>query len=527
MDRLVAHCAVFAAFGAASPAPDSQAGAHAFRFFQGTIEIGNEVYRWTGSTLDATVDVPALGHRVVTRTRYDPTWSPIEYTAAVFQLATGEEIQNVRVSFGADSVSWVTTGQGANSGSRPLTNPRGVLQNLVFSHIEALLRRPAIGPNGSETIHVFLVDNGQPLDATVARTGSTGTLTIAGSNADFTVSPDGRLASFTNAAQALRVESVPAESVSAARPLAPTAAPPPPTGVVEEPFEWSNGPQRLAGTLTRPAGSAAVPVALIIAGSGPTDRDGNSPLGVKSDLYKKLAWALAARGVASVRYDKRGLGGSSATASAEPVTFDDFADDASAAAKALSADHRFAKVFLIGHSEGAGLATRAANRGAPVAGVVMMAGLGRGFRTVLHEQLARQLDAAQIAEFDRTMDAYLGDGPMPEVPAALRTLFPPSARRFVQTAVAIDPADEARRTPVPLLVVQGTTDIQVAVADAEKLRAARPSARVLIIPAANHLFVGVESTAPAAQATSYQDPTLPLVPELIPALIEFILGRTP
>jgi pimeloyl-ACP methyl ester carboxylesterase len=209
------------------------------------------------------------------------------------------------------------------------------------------------------------------------------------------------------------------------------------------------------------------------------------------------------------------------------VTFDDFADDASAGANLLAADTRFSKVFLIGHSEGAGLATRAANRGARVAGVVMLSGLGRGFRTVLREQLGRPLDAGQMAEFERIMDAYLASGPMPEPPDHLRALFPPSARRFVQTAVTIDPADEAHRTPVPLVVVQGATDIQATVADAEQLGAARPDARVVVIAKANHLFVHAETADPAAQAASYTDPKLPLARELVPALVGFIRRLAP
>jgi pimeloyl-ACP methyl ester carboxylesterase len=527
MPLLVQHCVV-AAFGVINlVSSEPQPGWKGFRILQGSNDIGNEVFRWTEATLDATVDVTALGRRVVTRTTYDEKWEPIEYTARVFQLAGGQEIQAVRVTFGPDSVGWVTTGLGANTGSLPLASPRGVMQNLVFSHIEALLRRPAIRAGGSETIHTFLVDNGQVLDAVVARAAATATLTIGGSKVDLELSPDGDLRSGTNAAQALRLEPAPAESLSASRPLTRPTEAAVPAGVLEEPFEWSNGQQRLAGTLARPAqATGSVPVAVIIAGSGPTDRDGNSVLGVRTDLYKKVAWALAAEGIASVRYDKRGLGGSAVTPGSPLVGFDDFADDASAGATALARDRRFSRVILIGHSEGAGLATRAANRGAPVAGVVMLSGLGRGFRTVLREQLARQFDAAQLAQFEQIMDAYLGDGPMPVPPEHLRALFPPSARRFVQTAVTIDPADEARRTPVPLLVVQGGTDIQVTVADAERLRAVRPDARVVVIPKANHLFVHAETADLASQAASYTDPKLPVVVELIPALVDFINRAT-
>jgi pimeloyl-ACP methyl ester carboxylesterase len=503
---------------------DCQAQTGAFRVLQGGREIANEIYRWSGTTLEATADVGAVGRRLVARTVYDDRFEPVEYVLHVYQIATGEELQGVRASFGADSVSWVTSGQNASAGSRPIARPRAVMQNLLFSHVDAMVRRPAIRAGGQETVHTFLVDNAQVLDLALARAGSQATLTIAGTAITVAVTPEGSMDSATVPSQTLVVQRAPAESVSASRPLEHRAAAPPPAGIVEEQFTWVNSQQRLAGTMTRPAAATGpVPVVLIIAGSGPTDRDGNNAMGLRTDTYKKLAWDLAARGIASVRYDKRGLGGSSVLASSSPVTFDDFADDAVAGARALAADRRFSRVVLIGHSEGAGLATRAANRGAPVAGVVMMAGLGRPFRAVLHEQLAGRMDAAGVAEFERLMDAYLGDGPMPEIRTELRVLFPPSARRFVQTAVAIDPAGEARRLRVPLLVLQGATDIQVRVADAEALRAARPDADVRIIPAANHLFVPAERADAAAQAATYTDPTLPLVPELVPAVVGFVM----
>jgi pimeloyl-ACP methyl ester carboxylesterase len=293
--------------------------------------------------------------------------------------------------------------------------------------------------------------------------------------------------------------------------------------VVEEPFAWQDGPQRLEGTLALPLHPAGrVPVALIIAGSGPTDRDGNSPLGVHSDVYRKLAWALAQRGIASVRYDKRGIGRSSFSGDPAAVSFGDFVDDAVAGARALSADRRLTKVVLVGHSEGALLAERAANLGAPVAGVVTMAGMGRPLATVLREQLARQLDSAQLAAYDRTVAAYLADGPMPVVDSSLRALLNPSVRRFLRTESVLDPAAEAHRLPVPLLVLQGATDIQVSVADAEALRAARPDAEVHVLVQTSHMFARAASRDPVAQAPGYTDPSAALVPELVPLIAGFV-----
>lgn len=131
---------------------DCQAQTGAFRVLQGGREIANEVYRWSGTTLEATADVGAVGRRLVARTVGDDRFEPLEYVLHVYQIATGEELQGVRATFGADSVSWVTSGQNANPGSRPIARPRTVMQNLLFSHVDAMVRRPAVRAGGQETV---------------------------------------------------------------------------------------------------------------------------------------------------------------------------------------------------------------------------------------------------------------------------------------------------------------------------------------------------------------------------------------
>jgi pimeloyl-ACP methyl ester carboxylesterase len=501
---------------------DLPAQSGAFRTTQNGREIVSESYRWTGRTLEATADVPILGHRVLTRATYDDAYQPLSYELRVLGLAGGEEQQVVRVTFG-DSVRWTVAGR-ANGGAKALPGPRAVMQNLVWSHLAAMLHQLPPGGDAALTLHTFLVDNATVLDLALMRRDGRVTASVAGTDIILVLSANGDIESATVPSQSLVVQRVPAESVSASRPLQVRAPAAPPAGVVEEPYAWTSGPQRLAGTLALPgAVSRPMPVVLIIAGSGPTDRDGNSPLGLRSDVYKKLAWALAARGIASVRYDKRGIGASTFMGDRSGVTFDDFTDDAVAGARALAADHRFSRVVLVGHSEGAELATHAANRGAPAAGVVMLAGMGRALGTLLREQVAPQLDSAQLAVFDRTLAAYLASGPMPEVPEELRIIFPPTARRFVQTESLLDPAAEARRVTVPVMVVQGATDIQVSVKDAEAIHAARPDAELHIVPEANHLFVHVATRDRAAQLVTYNDPSLPLVPELVPLVADFVL----
>jgi pimeloyl-ACP methyl ester carboxylesterase len=285
--------------------------------------------------------------------------------------------------------------------------------------------------------------------------------------------------------------------------------------------------------LTVPRGRTdPVPVAVIIAGSGPTDRNGNSHLGpgmvYRSNTLSQLAWRLGGQGIASLRYDKRVLPSSmgqidttreNALAEYQKyIEFDNFADDAAAATRSLAGDPRFSFVVLLGHSEGAGLAIRAANGGAPVRGVGLLAGLGRPFLTVLRSQLEVQFDGAAMVAYDSAMARFLrGDSTGP-VPRGLEPLFAPAHRSYMRTSSEYDPTAEVARLTVPVLIVQGTTDIQVSGEDARLLHQARPDATLVLIDGANHVFKPVRESSQAAQLPSYTDPTLAIVTELPDAI---------
>src|SRR6266853_5049547 len=174
-----------------------------------------------------------------------------------------------------------------------------------------------------------------------------------------------------------------------------------PSVAVESPYTIRSGALELGGTLTLPrGGTGRVPVVVIIAGSGPTDRNGNSLLGIRPNSYAQLAWRLAERGIASLRYDKRVLPATKGSVDITRLTLEDFAADARAAAESLARDARFSRVVLLGHSEGSALALIAARQGAPVAGVISVSGLGRPLGVVMREQLARQFDSVTLVRYD-------------------------------------------------------------------------------------------------------------------------------
>jgi alpha-beta hydrolase superfamily lysophospholipase len=279
----------------------------------------------------------------------------------------------------------------------------------------------------------------------------------------------------------------------------------------------------LYGTLTLPKASAAVPVALIIAGSGPTDRDGNSPmLPGKNDTYRLLAQALAAKGIASVRYDKRGIGASKAAAtSEEQLRFGNYVDDAAAWQKQLRADKRFSKILIAGHSEGSLIGMLSAER-APADAYVSLEGAGRRGSVVLLEQLKKQLPPDMYAQAAIVVTA-LQSGTTPSIPASwpqpLQALFRPSVQPYMISWFKYNPVLEIAKLTIPITIVQGTADVQTSVADADALKAAAPKATLLVVQGMNHLLRDYPDTSSMqAVMKGYEDPSLPIDPKVVGAI---------
>ena len=503
----------------------AQQGAHegAYVARVGGTVIAREHYRFANDTLNAQVDLVTQSMRLETRTAYDENRSPRSFHLAA-RGAGDTVLQELEATF-ADSARWsmMTSGGNRQGSATPLTPPFGVLQNLQFSHLAVVLQRYDRSRGGPQTLNLWLPQGAQSLPMTMQLAGDSGSVEVAGVTMRVTLDQTGWLRHASVPAQGLTVEwQALLEPVAKPTPGG-TADTLPSPEAVESPYAARSEDLTLAGTLTVPRGAAGpVPVALIVAGSGPTDRNGNSALGLKPNSYAQLAWRLAERGIASFRYDKRGLPASRGSINLAETTFDDFIDDVVAATRELAADRRFSRVVILGHSEGAGLALLAANRGAPVVGIGMLAGLGRPFGVVLREQLAAQFDSATMVRWDSGFARYLRGEDPGELPDALQVLVVPINRRFTQTAVRYDPVKEVHGAKVPVLIVQGETDLQITVGDAQALAAAQPAAKLVLIPGANHLFKRAASRERGSQAAQYLDPTLPLVPELVEAVVSWV-----
>jgi len=293
--------------------------------------------------------------------------------------------------------------------------------------------------------------------------------------------------------------------------------------VLQRPVSLDTGHGELYGSLLLPKSEQPVPVVLIISGSGPTDRDGNNPDGGRNDSLKRLAWVLAKHNIASVRYDKRGVAASlAATPDERNLTLDAYVADAVAWGQKLKADPRLGQLIVLGHSEGALIATLAAPQ-LDAAGVISISGTARPVDQILRQQLSYRLPPALMLRSNEVLDSLKAGKVDPDVPPALQVIFRPSVQPYLITLFREDPAAAFARLKMPALIIQGSNDIQVSVDDAKVLKAAKPDAQLALIEGMNHVMRIVPNDL-KRQLASYKDPQLPLAAELGSAIIGFIDG---
>ncbi len=265
------------------------------------------------------------------------------------------------------------------------------------------------------------------------------------------------------------------------------------------------------------------PVVLIVPGSGPTDRDGNSPAGVQANSYKLLADALIAEDIASVRIDKRGLFGSASAGDPNITSPQAYVDDIHAWIDAIKAERESKCVFLLGHSEGALLVSLAAAGRKDVCGLILVAGVGRPLGAVMRDQFTSNPANAPILDDAMRAISELEAGRTVDTTAmhpALARVFAPAVQPYLISMMSIDPVEAVRRAKQPTLVVQGTRDLQVSVEDARLLNKA-PKTKLRLVNDMNHVL----KEAPADRAgniATYMNPSLPLATDFVNQIEEFI-----
>jgi pimeloyl-ACP methyl ester carboxylesterase len=294
---------------------------------------------------------------------------------------------------------------------------------------------------------------------------------------------------------------------------APPASAPHPR-LLGETLELETPTGTLRGFLDLPTKPGPWPVVLIHAGSGPTDRDGNGP-SISTDNLKMLGRALAFEGIAAVRIDKRGVASSIfALTKEDEVRIDTYADDVRAWAKLLRQDKRFTKLGFIGHSEGSLIGMIVAND-VKFDAFVSLCGAGRPLQDILREQLKKNLSADLFKASDKIITELADGRTVKEIPKGLESLFRASVQPYLISEFKYDPAKLIADVSLPLLVVSGSTDIQVSAEDAKRLGEANQKAKVVTIKGMNHVLKMVDRTERLLQLPSYADPSLPLHPKLI------------
>lgn len=289
-------------------------------------------------------------------------------------------------------------------------------------------------------------------------------------------------------------------------------------GQSDEMVTLDTGSNILEGSLRQPEGND-VPVVLIIAGSGPTDRNGNNSF-MTNNAYKMLAEGFFENGIATLRYDKRGIGASALSAQQMlDVRFDDMVNDAKSWVGFLQTVEGVSDIHILGHSQGSlvGILTAQTEK---VRSVISIAGIGVNGGEIIREQLKVQPPILQ-EQADIILDSLEQGHDVNKVHPMLQALFRPSIQAFVRSWIKYDPQEEIGKLQQPVLIVNGTEDIQVGVDQAEKLHAALPESKMVIIEKMNHVLKDVEGDRNANLSTYYKA-DLPLSESLIPKIVDFI-----
>lgn len=282
-------------------------------------------------------------------------------------------------------------------------------------------------------------------------------------------------------------------------------------------LETENG--SLSGTLLLPESSEPLPLVIIISGSGPTDRNGNNPMMINNSL-KYLAEELGEHGIASLRYDKRGIGASSLAGMKEDsLRFEHYVADAAGWVNHFKSDSRFSKIFIAGHSEGSLIGILAAQQTLPD-GFISIAGPGRAADQILKMQLESQPEAIKAYAYP-VIDSLKAGILIDSINIMYYSLFRPSVQPYLISWFHYDPADEIAKLVIPVLILQGTTDLQVSVEDAHLLKEASPRSKLAIIENMNHILKNADPDR-EKNIETYRNPDLPVMQEAIESISEFI-----
>ncbi|HZI68592.1 MAG TPA: alpha/beta fold hydrolase [Hanamia sp.] len=285
----------------------------------------------------------------------------------------------------------------------------------------------------------------------------------------------------------------------------------------------SAGGSKLYGTLL--SKNNQQPVAIIIAGSGPTDRNGNSTMGPATNEYRMLAQSLDSQNIATFRYDKRGIAKSAYGGMQESdLVFDDYVKDAEKIFDYLHDTLGFKNIYFIGHSEGSLIGILASEK-RKVKGYISVAGAGRPIDEVLEEQMQKQPLPDSVKQQIPQIFSQLKNGQqVNNVPPQLNALFRKSIQPYLISWLKYSPQKEIKKLNCPILILQGSCDFQVKELDAKNLHEANTKSKLDIIPNMSHTLKNAGPNC-ANENQTYTDGTMPLDNRLVEDIAKFIKAR--
>ena len=277
----------------------------------------------------------------------------------------------------------------------------------------------------------------------------------------------------------------------------------------------------ISGSLVVPKNiSGKIPVVLIIADAGPTDRNGNNAkTGVAGNTYKLLANELGKNGIASLRYDKRLTGESVSVNKESQLHFEDYDDDAVTMINTLNDDERFSKIIAFGHGEGALIAMLSSYE-QPVKALILAEGQADRGEKILEDQMKTK-PKLWADEFKTIMDSLKKGKTTENIDPSLYFIARPSVQPFIMSWCRYEPLRIIKKMKTPILLIQGTTDLTVLPDNGDRFKKAKSDATLLSVKDMNHILKEAPAD-PEKNVATYAIPDLPLKKELIPAIVDFI-----
>jgi hypothetical protein len=280
----------------------------------------------------------------------------------------------------------------------------------------------------------------------------------------------------------------------------------------------------LFGTLTIPEKEDVKTICIIVPGSGPTDRDGNNQFGLKTNTYKLLAEALAENGIASFRYDKRGAGksvveGVDAINIEKNMLFETNIKDLKSIINNLKGMNKFEKIFLIGHSEGSLVSILCAKE-EKIDGIISIAGVGKNAGDLFIDQLEQQLAKPIVKEARKIIKSLKKGKQVENISNMLQNIFRDSVQDYLISWFKYEPRKELSSLNIPILVLHGAVDHQVAIENAKLLASAKKGTKLAIIDGMTHMIKEVKNGGD--EFKTYSDDSYPIPKALIDEIVAFV-----